>query len=185
MSITLAILIQVTSLQVPKKVEPYQCVNGDEARQILKSTTERPAPMGMIIGTGSDWGSKFLVVHTTNFLAVPGIKSRQGSVTTTYYETARDRVCLRELTKNNCSNLDSALDMLRTRAYSVMHNRSALREGYAFHPPFAFLHVQDGDGNITKISSNWQGHPISSDVYQLFRSIDTCTADLEKPLHEL
>ena len=185
MSLTLALLLQATVTQAPKKVEPFQCSSGQEARQLLEPASKTPAPLGMVIGAGSDWGTKFLVVHTTNYLAVPGIKSREGTTTITYYETARDRACSRELTKSNCPNLEPALDVLKTRSYSVMHNRTSLREGYAYHPPFAFLHIQDGDGNITRISSGISGHPVASDVYQVFKNIERCTADLEKPLLEL
>ena len=185
MSLTLALLLQVTVIQPPKKAEPFQCSSGKEAVELFKPTTQAPTPMGMIVGAGSDWGTKYLVVHTTNYLAVPGIKTRQGSTTVTYYQTFRDHVCTRELTKTNCSALDSALNTLKNRSYAVMNNRTELREGYAYHPPFAVLHVQDGDGNITKISSNWPGHPVMDDVYLVFKNIERCTADIEKPLHEL
>ena len=185
MSIILAILLQSASASVtPTSSEPI-CSDGEDAiANLTKDVQKPPTPLGFIIGTGSDWGSEFLIVKSSHHLGVPGIPTRQGATTTTYYQTAQDRVCEIHLTSKNCSTLDQAVDTIQSRSYSVAHNRSDLRSGYAYHPPYAFVHIQDGDGNVTKISATWPGHPLMSDTYELFRSIKSCTTSIEGMLDE-
>lgn len=184
MSILLAILLQSTAAPAATPSNAPVCHSGHDATtEFTKTVQEPPAPLGLVIGTGSDWDSKFLVVKTSHYLGVPGIPTRPGSTTITYYQTAHDRVCEKELTSKNCPLLEQALATMQSHSYALFHNRSDLRGGYAYHPPYAFVHAQDGDGNVTKISAAWPGHPLMSDASEFFQSISSCTTEIEGTLH--
>lgn len=155
------------------------CVAGDEAATALAATRETPTPLGLIVGTGSDWGAKFLIVGTTHHLGVPGIPTREGTERITYYAAGRQLTCSQVLERSTCPALDLELRAYRDRAYAVMHNRSKLRAGAAYHPPFALLHAQDGDGNVTRIVSTQSEHPLMHDTAQTFSAIASCTADVD------
>lgn len=155
------------------------CVAGDEAATVLAATRETPTPLGLIVGTGSDWGAKFLIVSTTHHLGVPGIPMREGTERITYYAAGRQLTCSKVLERSTCPGLDLALRAYRDRAYAVMHNRLGLRPGAAYHPPFALLHAQDGDGNLTRIASTQSEHPLMHDAARTFDDIASCTADVD------
>jgi len=155
------------------------CVASDEATTLLAATRETPTPLGLIVGTGSDWGAKFLIVSTTHHLGVPGIPTREGTERITYYAAGRRLTCSKALERSTCPALDLELRTYRDRAYPVMHKRSGLRAGAAYHPPFALLHTQDGDGNVTRIVSTQSEHPLMHDTAQTFSAIASCTTDVD------
>ncbi|WP_313928661.1 MULTISPECIES: hypothetical protein [Pseudoxanthomonas] len=158
--------------------EPH-CVAGAEATRVAAVLREEPSPLGLIVGTGSDWGAKFLVVSTTHRLGVPGIATHEGTASVRYYAFGRERACTKEIELTTCGSADIALRAFRSRAYSVMHSASQLRLGAAYHPPFALLHTKDGDGNITKITATQSEHPLMQDAAQTFSSIESCTRDVD------
>jgi hypothetical protein len=167
-------------LAVATADQPPICVPTQEAREILKFTEERPTPRGMIIGSGSDWGAKFLVVRTTHRLAGFGVPPTEGTETVTYITTWRERTCSKKLEKRSCPTLEGALRTLRARSYGVMYNRDGLVPHGADHPPFALLHAQDGDGNTTKIVSTHSDHPLLNDVSYAFSDLKSCTKDADE-----
>ena len=184
MSIVLAILLQSAVTPATAPANAPVCHDGHDATTKLTQAVQQvPAPLGLVIGAGSDWGSEFLIVKSSHHLGVPGIPTRHGSTTTTYYQAARDRVCEMELTNRNCPALGQAVTSLQSRSYAILHNRSDLRGGYAYHPPYAFVHAQDGDGNVTKITATWTGHPLMSDTSKFFQSIKACTTEIEGMMH--
>ena len=184
MSIVLAILLQSAVVPVTAPSNEPVCHDGRDATTKLTNAVQQvPSPLGLIIGTESDLGPVFLIVKSSHHLGVPGIPTRHGSTTTTYYQAASDRVCEMELTSKNCPTLEQAVATLQSRSYAILHNRTDLRGGYAYHPPYAFVHTQDGDGNVTKISAAWPGHPLMSDASAFFKSIKVCTTQIEEMLH--
>jgi hypothetical protein len=169
----LALLLAAATSTTP------HCVAGDEAAPVLAATRGTPTPLGLIVGTGSDWGAKYLIVSTTHHLGVPGIPTREGATRITYYAAGRHLTCTKVLESSTCPGLDAAFRAYHDRSYAVMHNQSRLRTGAAYHPPFALLHAQDGDGNLTKIVSTQSEHPLMRDTAGTFADIASCTADVD------
>ena len=155
------------------------CVSEAEAHRLLAPTREEPTPLGLILGAGSDWGAKYLVVSTTHHLGVPLIPGTERSQSVTYYAVSRERTCAKEIELAACPQLSLDIDAYRGRSYSVMYNRTRLREGAAFHPPFSLLHVKDGDGNVARIFAGQSQHPLHHDAAQTFSSIKSCTKDVD------
>ena len=185
MSIILAILLQSATVQATGTPNGPSCHAGKDANTKLTKALQRtPSPFGLAVGTGSDWGSELLIVKSSHSVGVPGIPTQRRSTTTTYYQAVNDRICEKELTSKNCPSLEDAVTTLQSRSYAILHNRSELRGGFAYHPPSAFVHATDGDGNVTRISALWSGHPLMADTSQFFRSIKACTAEIEAMLHE-
>lgn len=152
-----------------------QCIDSQAALRAVVAVRERPTPLSLMIGSGSDWGAKYLILKTTHHLAVPGIPTMEGEATVTYYSSGRDRTCTQVLTETTCPHLRYELDLYRARSYVVMHNRSKLREGAAHHPPFAELVVEDGDGTIMRLITQSDG-PLLHDASQTFRALQSCTS---------
>lgn len=91
-----AILLAAATSTMP------HCGAGDEASTLLAATREAPTPLGLIVGTGSDWGAKYLIVSTTHHLGVPGIPSREGAERITYYAAGRQLTCSKVLQRSTC-----------------------------------------------------------------------------------
>ena len=182
MPLILSLLIQATAATGPASGPPPRCESGAAARELLEPAHGVPKPLGLVVGAGSDWGSRYLVVATTHHLAVPGIPSARGRETATVFVAVGDSACALELTEARCPALRPALHALASNTYPVLHRREGLREGHAFHPPFGFIHARDGDGNTVKVSGEWTGHPVMDDVHAFFHSIAHCTSDAERAL---
>lgn len=159
-----------------------ECFNGAEAERAVAVLRQEPSPFGMVLGAGNDNQAKYLAVSTTHRLGVPGMPSQEGEERVKYYAFARDRVCSKEIELATCGDADIAIRTYRTRAYGVMHNRSQLRLGAAYHPPFALLHAKDGDGNTTRIAVTQSEHPLMHDAVATFSSIQSCTSDVDERL---
>lgn len=172
----LALLLAAASTSAPAPT----CVTGAAAEQVLKPTREGARPLGLVIGLGGDWASRYLVLTTTHRLAFPGIDTARGSEAATYYATMRGTTCFQEITLDSCPSLRPEIEAYRARAYPVMFNRTALREGSVSHPTFAVLRAQDGDGNTTNTSVGWHGHPLINDAAHTFRAISACTQGVDQ-----
>ncbi len=178
MDATMSMLFLLLAASAPSST--VECFDGAEAERAVAVLREEPTPLGMVLGAGNDSEAKYLVVSTTHRLGVPGIPSQDGKERVSYYAMARDRVCSKEIELASCGDAAIAVRTYRARAYVVMHHRSQLRRGAAYHPPFALLHVKDGDGNTIRIAATQSEHPLMHDAAATFSSIQSCTRDVDE-----
>jgi len=158
--------------------EPRCVVSDSETMALLEATQQNPTPLGIILGASSDWITRYIVVRTTHALPSPGFAGREGSEKITYYVSGSNATCMQEIDPASCPALNLELRAYRERSYEAMHNRSHLRSDAPYHPLFAMLHAQDGNGNLTKIVANWS-HPLVRDVEQTFSRIKACTREAD------
>ena len=158
-----------------------ECLPTPDADKILKVVRESPTPRGMIIGLGSDWGSRLLVVKTTHRLpSYIGVSAKEGTEEVTYIASSQQNTCWKKIEASNCPSLKSEIETLSVRSYSVMYKREGLRQNGFDHPPYALLHSVDGDGNATKIISTHSVHPLMGDIAELFEGIKSCTKEVNE-----
>ena len=155
-----------------------ECTDAQTAIQAVAKARDRSTPLGLVLGTGGDWGAKYLVVKTTHQLAIPGIPTQSGESSATYYAIGRERACSKPLEPATCPQLSLELAAYRSRSYVVMQNRDGLRKGAAYHPPFAILVGEDGDGTVMRIATQSE-HPLMHDASDTFRQLERCTTDVD------
>lgn len=145
---------------------------------------EEPRPLGMTISFATDHGvGKLLHFRTTHFLGYPGLPFREGSSSVTYYTHLNRRVCELPLDAENCPELKTAEEALRSRAYPVSSVRQLIPNS-AFHNPSILLHAKDGDGNTLRIRSERSDHPVAKDVVAAFSAIARCTTEADREIYE-